>query len=80
MAQEKKKKDVVKTRRNRKILERKALLKCHCQQRLEGLPEEETPSKTASEEKEDDVSDDNDVGSRYNTATFLAHLSDVWSL
>jgi hypothetical protein len=59
----------VKTRRNRKIHEREALLKRRRQQRLEGLPEEESPSKMASEEEED--SDDNDTGSRYDTVTFL---------
>jgi hypothetical protein len=63
VSQEKKKKDDAKTWRNRKILEREALLKHHCQQRLEGLPKEETPSKIASEEEEDDVSDDNEAGS-----------------
>jgi hypothetical protein len=78
-AQEKKRKDVAKTRRNRKILECKALLKYHSQQRLKGLPKEETPSETASEEEDDD-SDDNNMGSRYVNATFLAHLPDVWSL
>jgi hypothetical protein len=33
----------------------------------------------ALEEEEGD-SDDNDAGSRYDTATFLAHLPDVQSL
>jgi hypothetical protein len=33
----------------------------------------------ASEEESDD-SDDNDAGSRYDTATFLVHLPDVRSL
>jgi hypothetical protein len=79
VAQEKKEKDAAKKRCNRKILEREAFIKCRRQQRLEGLPEEESLSETASEEEEDD-SDDNDAGSRYDTATFLAHLPDVWSL
>jgi hypothetical protein len=79
VAQEKKEKDVVKTWRNRKIRKHEALLKRHRQQRLEGLPEEESPSETASEEEDYD-SDDNNVGSRYDTATFLAHLPDVRSL
>jgi hypothetical protein len=69
----------MKKRRNRKILEREVLIKrCH-QQRLDGLPEEESPSKMASEEEEDD-SNDNDAGSRYDTATFLVHLPNVRSL
>jgi hypothetical protein len=42
-SREKKEKDVVKKRRNRKILEQEALIKCRCKQRLEGLPEEESP-------------------------------------
>jgi hypothetical protein len=66
-------------RRNRKILECEVLIKHRCQQRLEGLPEEESPSEMASEEEDDD-SDNNDAGSWYDTATFLAHLSDVRSL
>jgi hypothetical protein len=78
-AQEKKEKDAVKTWRNRKIHEHEALLKCHHQQRLEGLPEEESTSETVSEEEDND-SDDNDTGSLYDTVTFLAHLPDVRSL
>jgi hypothetical protein len=62
MAQEKKEKDATKKQCNRKILEREALIKCRHQQRLEGLSEEESPSKMASEEEDED-SDDNDVGS-----------------
>jgi hypothetical protein len=80
VAQEKKEKDAVKMRCNRKIHEREALLKRHRQQRLEGLPIEESPSEMASEEEEDDDSDDNDAGSQYNTTTFLVHLPDVRSL
>jgi hypothetical protein len=79
VAQEKKEKDAVKTRCDRKIHEREALLKRHRQQRLEGLPEEESPSESVSEEESDD-SDDNDAGSRCDTMTFLAHLPDVRSL
>jgi hypothetical protein len=78
VAQEKKEKDATKKRCNRKILEREAFIKRRRQQRLEGLPEEESLSETALEEEDD--SDDNDAGSRYDTATFLAHLPDVWSL
>jgi hypothetical protein len=79
-AQEKKEKDAVKKRRNRKILEREALIKrCH-KQRLEGLPEESLP-KTASREEDDDNDDgDDDAESWYDTATTLAHLPDVRSL
>jgi hypothetical protein len=42
-AQEKKEKDAAKKRRNKKILEREALIKCHRKQRLKGLFEEESP-------------------------------------
>jgi hypothetical protein len=69
----------VKTWRNKKIREREALLKHHRQQWLKGLPKEESPSKMASEEGDED-SDDDDIGSRYDTMTFLAHLPDVRSL
>jgi hypothetical protein len=69
----------VKMRHNRKIHEREALLKCRRQQRLEGLPEEESPSETASEEEDED-SDEDDAGLQYDTATSLAHLPDVRSL
>jgi hypothetical protein len=79
VAQEKKEKDVVKTRRNRKIREHEVLLKRCRQQRLEGLPEEESPSEMASEEEDDD-SDDNDAGSWYDIVTFLVHLPNVRSL
>jgi hypothetical protein len=74
-----KEKDVAKTWHDRKICEREVLLKHRHQQRLEGLPKEESPSESASEEEGDD-SDDNDARSRYNTVTFLAHLPDVRSL
>jgi hypothetical protein len=43
VSQEKKEKDAAKKRRNRKILEREALIKRRHKQRLEGLPEEESP-------------------------------------
>jgi hypothetical protein len=73
-AQKKGKKDAAKKRQIRKALEREALNK-HCrQQRLDGLPIEESPSEMTSEEDEDEDSDDNDDGSRYNAVTFLAHL------
>jgi hypothetical protein len=58
-AQEKKEKDAAKTWCARKIREHEALLRRRRQQRLEGLPEEESPSKTALEEESVD-SDDND--------------------
>jgi hypothetical protein len=47
VAQKKKEKDAVKKRSKRKILEREALNKRHHQQRLKGLPVEESSSKTA---------------------------------
>jgi hypothetical protein len=78
-AQEKKEKDVAKMRRNRKICEREVVLRHRHQQRLKGLPEEESSFKMASEEESDD-SGNNDAGSLYDTATFLSHLPDVWSL
>jgi hypothetical protein len=77
VAQKKGKKDAAKKRQIRKALEREALNKRHRQQRLDGLPVEESPSETALEKDEDEDSDDNDAGSRYNTVTFLAHLPDV---
>jgi hypothetical protein len=79
MTQEKKEKDATKKRCDRKILEHGALIKCHRQQRLKGLPKEESPYEIVLEE-EDDNSDDNDVGSRYDNTTFLAHLPNVRSL
>jgi hypothetical protein len=78
-AREKKEKDVVKTRRDRKARERKVLLRHRRQQQLEDLPEEEFPSESVSEEEGDD-NDDDDVGSRYDTVTFLVYLPDVRSL
>jgi hypothetical protein len=51
------------------------LKKRHRQQSLDGLPLEESPSETVSGEDED--SGDDDTGSRYDTATYLAHLLDV---
>jgi hypothetical protein len=81
VAQEKKEKDAAKKRGNRKILEREALIKRCRQQRLEGLPKEESPSEMALEEEGDGGDDDDvDAGSRYDTATALAHLPDVRSL
>jgi hypothetical protein len=70
MAQEKKEKDTTKTWCNRKIHEREALLKHRRQQRLEGLPKEESPSEMASEE-EKEYGDDDDAGSWYDIVTFL---------
>jgi hypothetical protein len=65
----------VKKHQVRKALEREALNKRRRQQSLEGLPIEESPSKTVLGEDED--SGDDDAGSRYDTVTFLAHLPDV---
>jgi hypothetical protein len=76
-AQKKGEKDAVKKRQVRKALEHEALNKRRHQQSLEGLPIEESPSKTVSREDEDEDSDDDDTGSRYDTATFLVHLPDV---
>jgi hypothetical protein len=78
-AAQEKEKDTTKTRRNRKIHEHVALLKRHRQQRLKGLPIEESPSEMASKDEDEDNEED-DTGSRYDTVTFLAHLPDVWSL
>jgi DNA-directed RNA polymerase specialized sigma24 family protein len=59
----------MKKRSKMKILKREALNKHRRQQRLEGLPVEESPSETASEEEgDDDDSDDDDAESRYDTA------------
>jgi hypothetical protein len=77
VAKKKEEKDTTKKRQIRKALEREALNKRHRQQSLEGLPIEESPSETASVEDEDEGSDDDDAGSRYDTVTFLAHLPDV---
>jgi hypothetical protein len=51
------------------------LKKRRCQQSLEGLSIEEFHFETISGEDED--SGDDDAGSRYDTATFLAHLPDM---
>jgi hypothetical protein len=66
----------MKSWRDLKACEREALLRHRHQQRLEGLPEEESPSESVSEGEGDD-SGDNDAGSRHGTVTFLAHLPDV---
>jgi hypothetical protein len=78
VAQKKGEKDTTKKHQARKALEREALNKRHRQQSLEGFPIEESPSETVSGEDED--SGDDDAGSRYDTATFLVHLPDVWPL
>jgi hypothetical protein len=62
-------------RQVKKALEREALKKRRRQQSLKGFLIEESPSETVSREDEDSV--DDDVASRYDTATFLAHLPDV---
>jgi hypothetical protein len=69
-AQKKGEKDAAKKRQIRKALEHEALNKRRRQQRLDGLPIEESPSKTASEEDEVEDSDNDDAGSRYDTVTF----------
>jgi hypothetical protein len=76
-AQKQGEKDAAKKRQIRKALEREALNRRRRQQRLDGLPIEESPSETASKEEEVEDSDDDDAGSRYDTMTFLAHLPDV---
>jgi hypothetical protein len=48
----------VKTRRNLKAREREVLLRRRRQQRLKGLPEEESPSESISEGESDDSGDD----------------------
>jgi hypothetical protein len=73
--QKKEEKDAAKKRQVKKALKREALNKRRHQQSLEGLPIEESPFETVSGEDED--SDDDDAGSRYDTVTFLAHLPDV---
>jgi hypothetical protein len=78
-AAQEKEKDVTKTWRDWKICEHEVLLKRRHQQRLKGLPEEESHSELASEDKGDD-SDDNDARSWYDTTTFLTHLPNVRSL
>jgi hypothetical protein len=74
VAQKKGEKDAAKKRQVRKALEREALNKSRRQQSLEGLCIEESPSETVLGEDEDS---DDDARSRYDTATFLAHLPDV---
>jgi hypothetical protein len=68
-------KDAAKKHQVQKTLEHEALKKHRRQQNLEGLPIEESPSETVWVEDED--SGDDDAGSWYDTATFLAHLPDV---
>jgi hypothetical protein len=75
MAREKREKDAAKMRCGRRIRECEALLRRCRQQWLEGLPEEESPVESVSEEE----SNDNDTGSQYKTTTFLMHLPDVRS-
>jgi hypothetical protein len=76
-AQKKDEKDAAKKRQVRKALEQEVLKKRRRQQSLDGLPLEESPSEIVS--GEDDVSDDDDAGLRYDTATSLADLPDVRS-
>jgi hypothetical protein len=73
-AQKKEEKNAAKKRQVKKTLECEALKKRRCQQSLEGLLIEESPSKMVSGEDEDNS---NDVGSQYDIVTFLAHLLDV---
>jgi hypothetical protein len=74
-AQKKEEKDAAKKRQVKKTLEREALKKRRRQQSLKGLPIEESPSETVSEEDKD--SSDDDAESRYDTTNFLTHLLDV---
>jgi hypothetical protein len=76
-AQQKEEKDAAKKRQVRKAQEQEALKKRRCQQSLDGLPLEESPSKTVSGENDDDGDDDDDALSRYDAATGLADLPDV---
>jgi hypothetical protein len=78
VAQKKEEKDAMKKRQVKKALKHEALNKRCCQQSLEGLLIEESPSEMVSGEDED--SGDDDARSRYDTMTFLAHLPDVWPL
>lgn len=73
---EKKAKDVEKAGRDKKLRACEALMKRRRQQRLDGLPEEESPSEIASEEDDDSEGDEPWI----DTAAVLAHLSDVGSL
>jgi hypothetical protein len=75
VAQKKEEKDTAKKCQVKKALECEVLKKRHCQQSLEGLPIKESPSEMVS--GEDEENGDDDAGSRYDTATFLAHLLDV---
>jgi ribosome biogenesis protein Tsr3 len=75
LAAQKEEKDAAKKCQVRKALEQEALKKRRRQQRLDGLPLEESPSKTVS--GEDDDSGDDDAWSRYDTVTSLAHLPNV---
>jgi hypothetical protein len=74
-AQKKKDKDAAKKHQVHKALEQEALKRHRRQQRLDGLPLEESPSKTVS--GEDDDSGDDDAWSRYDTVASLAHLPNV---
>ena len=51
---QKKKKDAKEARRNKKILEREALEKCHRRQKQDGLPVELSPSPSLSEDSLDE--------------------------
>jgi hypothetical protein len=75
VAQKKEEKDTAKKRQVQKALEQEASKKRRHQQSLDGLLLEESPSEAVSREDED--SGDDDAGSRYDTATFLAHLPNV---
>jgi hypothetical protein len=77
VTQQKEAKDAAKKRQIRKIQEQEALKKRQHQQSLDGLPLEESPSKTVSGENDDDDGEDNDALSRYDAATGLADLPDV---
>jgi hypothetical protein len=74
-AQKKEEKDTTKKRQVWKTLEQEALKKHRRQWSLDGLLLEESPSETVSREDED--SGDDNAGSRYDTATSLAHHPNV---
>jgi hypothetical protein len=76
-AQKKEEKDAAKKHQIRKALEHEKLNKRRHQQSLEGLPIEESPSEMTSREDEDEDSGDDNVGSWYDTTTFLDHIPDV---
>jgi hypothetical protein len=76
-SQQKEAKDATKKRQIRKAQEQEALKKHQCQQSLDGLPLEESPSETVSRENDDDGDEDDDALSLYDATTGLVNLPDV---